>query len=71
MTTKVMRSVDGAQSDFGELVAGDIPKAANVPNVTTGGLVLLSDVVTALGTLQASHNDLLAKLKAAGLMVPD
>lgn len=45
--------------------------AANVPAVTTGGLVLLSDVITALGTLQASHNSLLANLKAAGIMVPD
>lgn len=45
--------------------------AANVAAVSTGALILLSDVITALGTLQASHNDLLAKLKAAGLMVPD
>jgi hypothetical protein len=45
--------------------------AANVPAVAAGALVLLSDVITAYDTLEASHNDLLAKLKAAGLMVPD
>lgn len=44
---------------------------ANVPAVATGGLILLSDVITQLGALQTSYNDLLAKMKTAGEMVPD
>lgn len=52
-------------------ISGATPVAANVPAESTGTLVLLSDAITALTALRASHNDLLAKMKAAGLMVPD
>jgi hypothetical protein len=37
-------------------------------NIT--GLVLLSDVVTAIGTLQTKVNTLLTELRTAGLIAP-
>lgn len=65
----VLQIVSGA---FANVPVEDaVPKSANVPAVSTGALVLLSDVITAIGELRTSHNALLAALKAAGYMVPD
>jgi len=75
MTTTVLQSTDSGQATFGttptDATKLTASKAANVPAMSTGTLVLLSDVLTALTALRTSHNDLLAKMKAAGLMDPD
>lgn len=65
----VLQQVSGK---YANVAVGDaIPKTANVPGLSTGTLVLLSDVITALTALRASHNDLLAKLKTAKHMTAD
>lgn len=46
-----------------------IPQTA-IPNLSLGSLVLLTDVITALGTVQTSYNTLLAELRTAGIISP-
>jgi len=46
-----------------------MPQAA-IANLNLGALTLLTDVITALGTVQASYNTLLAELRAAGILSP-
>lgn len=43
---------------------------AAVADLNLGALVLLSDVITALGTLQTKFNALLAQLRAQGVIAP-
>lgn len=47
-----------------------MPIQAAIPDVDLGSLVLLADVITALGTLQTKYNTLLAELRLAGLITP-
>ena len=44
-----------------------IPQAA-IANLNLGVLTLLTDVITALGTVQASYNTLLSELRSAGIL---
>jgi hypothetical protein len=46
-----------------------IPQTA-IANLNLGVLVLLTDAITALGTVQASYNTLLAELRTAGILLP-
>jgi hypothetical protein len=46
-----------------------IPQAA-IANLNLGVLALLTDVITALATVQASYNTLLAELRTAGILLP-
>jgi hypothetical protein len=46
-----------------------IPQAA-IANLSLGALTLLTDVITALGTVQASYNTLLSELRTAGVLSP-
>lgn len=46
-----------------------IPQTA-IANMNLGTLTLLTDVITALGTVQSKYNTLLAELRTAGILSP-
>lgn len=43
---------------------------AAIPNLNLGALVLLTDAITAIGTIQTSYNTLLSELRTAGIIAP-
>jgi hypothetical protein len=43
---------------------------AAIANLSLGSLTLLTDVITAVGTIQTKVNTLLAELRAAGVIAP-
>lgn len=54
----------------GRVAASVMPVQAAIPNLNLGSLTLLTDVITALGTVQASYNTLLSELRTAGILTP-
>jgi hypothetical protein len=46
------------------------PQQTAIVNANVGSLTLLSDVITATGTLQTKVNAILAALRSAGIIAP-
>jgi hypothetical protein len=53
-------------SDVGAVTSGQAP----IADLNLGVLTLLTDVITAIGTVQGKVNTLLAELRTAGLLLP-
>lgn len=59
----------------GTVMAGNDARLPTIPqtaiaNMSLGSLTLLTDVITALGTVQSKYNTLLAELRTAGIISP-
>jgi hypothetical protein len=63
-TTAQVTSLDAA------LAAKPAGGQAAIANLNLGSLVLLSDVVTAVGTIQTKVTTLLSELRTSGLIAP-
>jgi hypothetical protein len=66
---------DDASSLFAPLTAGKLPASVMpaqtaIADLNLGSLTLLTDAITAIGTLQTKVNTLLAELRTAGLLSP-
>jgi len=46
------------------------PQQGAIADANTGTLTLLTDAITAIGTLQSKINAILAALRAAGIIAP-
>ncbi len=54
----------------GKIAASVMPVQAAIPDLNLGALTLLTEVITAVGTIQTKVNTLLAELRTAGLLTP-
>jgi hypothetical protein len=54
----------------GKVATSVMPVQAAISDLNLGTLTLLTDAITAIGTIQAKLNTLLSELRTAGLITP-
>ena len=54
----------------GKVATTVMPVQAAIPDLNLGALTLLTEAITAIGTIQTKFNVLLAELRTAGLITP-